>query len=48
MQSAADGYINITNIDDMCGLSQRDFEETYKFTDNLSKKVLKCSDLFFI
>lgn len=38
MQIAAGGYINITNVDDMYGISQRDFEDTYKFTDNLSKK----------
>ncbi len=48
MQSAADGYINITNIDDMCGLSQRDFEKTYKFTDNLSKKGPKMQWSFFL
>ena len=38
MQIAAGGYINITNVDDMYGISQRDFEDTYKFIDNLSKK----------
>ena len=38
MQIAAGGYINITNVDDMYGISQRDFEDTYKITDNLSKK----------
>ena len=38
MQIAAGGYINITNLDDMYGISQRDFEDTYKFTDDLSKK----------
>lgn len=38
MQIAAGGYINITNVDDMYGISQRDFEDTYKFTDDLSKK----------
>lgn len=38
MKIAAGGYINITNVDDMYGISQRDFEDTYKFTDNLSKK----------
>ena len=41
MQIAAGGYINITNIDDMHGISQRDFEDTYKFTDELSKKSSK-------
>ena len=43
----------------MYGISQRDFEDTYKFTDNLSKthinllityqkKVLKSRDLFLL
>lgn len=48
MQIAAGGYINITNVDDMYGISQRDFEDKYKFTDNLSKKVLKSRDLFLL
>ena len=39
MQIAAGGYINITNVDDMYGISQ---------TDNLSKKVLKSRDLFLL
>ena len=34
MQIAAGGYINITNPDDMYGISQRDFEDTYKYTNN--------------
>lgn len=38
MKIAAGGYINITNLDDMYGISQRDFEDTYKFTDELSHK----------
>lgn len=38
MQIAAGGYINITNINDMYGISQRDFKDTYKFIDDLSKK----------
>lgn len=38
MQIAAGGFINITNVDDMYGISQRDFEDTYKFTDELAKK----------
>lgn len=40
MKIASGGYINITNIDDMYGISQRDFEDTYKFTDNLDTKKL--------
>lgn len=43
MKIAAGGYINITNIDDMYGISQRDFEDTYRFTDDLSTKDFKCS-----
>lgn len=38
MQIAAGGYINITDVNDMYGISQRDFEDTYKFTDELDKK----------
>ena len=38
MQIAAGGYINITNIDDMYGISQRDFQDTYRFTEDLEKK----------
>ena len=30
--------INITNVNDMYGISQRDFEDTYKFIDELSIK----------
>lgn len=31
MQIAKGGYINITNIEDMYGISERDFLDTYKF-----------------
>lgn len=41
MQIAAGGYINITNVNDMYGISNRDFEDTYRFTDELSKKSPK-------
>ena len=41
MKIAAGGYINITNVNDMYGISQRDFEDTYKFTNELEKKVSK-------
>ena len=37
MQIAAGGYINITNVNDMYGISQRDFLDTYKFIDDLEK-----------
>lgn len=33
MAIAAGGYINITNPNDMYGISKRDFEDTYKYTD---------------
>ncbi len=41
MMVAADGYINITNIDDMYGIYKRDFEDTYKVvnTDEAEKKT---------
>lgn len=39
MRIAAGGYINITNPNDMYGISQRDFEDTYRFTDELQKKA---------
>ena len=38
MQIAAGGYINITNPNDIYGISQRDFEDTYRFTDESLKK----------
>lgn len=39
---AAGGYINITNINDMYGISSRDYEDTYKSTGNrISMKTLK-------
>ena len=39
MQIAAGGYINITNVDDMYGISKRDFEDTYKFLENYQKRL---------
>lgn len=39
MKIAAGGFINITDVCDMYGISQRDFEDTYKFTDQLEKKM---------
>jgi hypothetical protein len=36
MKIAAGGYINITNVDDMYAISERDFNDTYK---NTGKKV---------
>ena len=37
MKIASGGYINITNSEDMYGISKRDFEDTYRFTDGLSR-----------
>lgn len=31
MKIAKGGYINITNAEDMYGISERDFLDTYKF-----------------
>ena len=38
MEISSGGYINITNPDDMYGISQRDFEDTYIFVDALEKQ----------
>ena len=38
IQVAAGGYINITNINNMYAISQRDFEDTYRFIDDIPKK----------
>lgn len=37
MKIGKGGYINITNPDDMYGISQRDFEDTYQFTNTLER-----------
>ena len=41
MAIAAGGYINITNPDDMYGISQRDFEDTYKYIDELCRDAIR-------
>ena len=41
MQIAAGGYINITNPNDLYGISQRDFEDTYKIVSELNKSKQK-------
>ena len=38
MKIAAGGYINITNVDDMYGISERDFNDTYKYVDEKENK----------
>jgi len=40
MQIAAGGYINITNPDDMYGISKRDFDDTYAVVPNETSKKL--------
>lgn len=37
MNIASGGYINITNISDMYGISQRDFNDTYKIVEEKNK-----------
>lgn len=37
MQIAAGGFINITDVADMYGISERDFIDTYKFTNEMAK-----------
>lgn len=42
MKIAAGGFINITKVDDMYGISERDFNDTYKSTGKkVSIKTLK-------
>lgn len=40
MKIDAGGYINITNAEDMYGISKRDFEDTYKVVSKKQKKEL--------
>lgn len=39
MQIAQGGYINITNPDDMYGISERDFTDTYREISTLNKSL---------
>lgn len=41
MKIACGGFINITNSDDMYGISERDFFDTYKFVEEKDKKLIK-------
>lgn len=41
MKIAKGGFINITNPNDLYGISKRDFEDTYKIIDILEKSGLK-------
>ena len=46
MQIAAGGYINITNSEDMYGISKRDFEDTYAIINKTTdEKTLKLHEL---
>lgn len=41
MKIVSGGYINITNVDDMYGVSERDFYDTYKIIGNLEEENKK-------
>ena len=41
MRIAAGGFINVTNLDDIYGISKRDFEDTYRFVESTPKKSLQ-------
>ena len=36
MKIEAGGWLNITNPDDIYGISERDFYDTYKFVDDVT------------
>lgn len=39
MNILAGGYLNITKLDDIYGIQERDFYDTYQFTDEKQKKL---------
>lgn len=39
MKIAAGGYLNVTNLDDIYGISKRDFEDTYRFSEEPKKTL---------
>lgn len=41
MKIASGGYINITNPNDMYGISERDFTDTYKFINRKNKELTR-------
>lgn len=41
MKIAKGGYINITDVDNMYGISKRDFDDTYKFSDEIKYNKVK-------
>ena len=41
MKIAKGGYINITNFDDMYGISEMDFNDTYKYVNNKDIEIYK-------
>ena len=40
MKIAVGGYLNITNLDDIYGVSKRDFDDTYRIIDGEHEKTL--------
>ena len=40
MKIAKGGYINITDVNDMYGISERDFDDTYRFSDEVETKKI--------
>ena len=40
MNIAAGGWLNVTNLDDVYGISQRDFEDTYRIVEDQPKVTL--------
>ena len=40
MNIAAGGWLNVTNLDDVYGISQRDFEDTYRIVEEQPKVTL--------
>lgn len=41
MKVAAFGYLNITDINNVYGISKRDFDDTYRFIDSIENKCPK-------
>jgi hypothetical protein len=40
MNIEAGGWLNVTNLDDVYGISQRDFEDTYRIVEEQPKVTL--------
>ena len=39
MNIAAGGWLNVPNLDDVYGISQRDFEDTYRIIEDLRRQI---------